>query len=264
MYFARLKNVIPVEIATQIRDDLQPQNFSPATINGELNPDFRKNYDYKLNSEHIKKIEPFIFPYLPVEYKKKKLVGIDDNSGYALGYEAGNFFKMHTDGYSYNRRGEKSLLTIQIYLTDCVTQENLKNPLTQSVGGQTIFQDFETENHSIGDAVIFDHNLVHGGSEVIEGRKITIRLNAIYTNLCVFEDMNDHSCHLRLRPAVKFERKLTDNCYFKTAMDPMYDICTSCYGYTRIDEDKCENCNSKITIIPEIYEKRINGWFIPK
>lgn len=263
MYFMRHKNLIPAEMVQQIRDELKPEDFSIATFNDGLNFDFRQNYDLKLTPTHVSKLEPFILPVLPQEYQRKKLVGIDQDSAYALGYQAGNFFNMHSDGYSYNRRGERSRLTIQVYLTASVEAENLTDPQTQSVGGQTVFQDFDTENHGIGDVIIFDHQLVHGGAEVLDGIKITIRLNAIYTNLSFFEDMNDHCRHLRLQPAVTFERKLTPNSFVKMPMDPMYDICTSCYGYTRIDQPACQICQSQITIIPEVYAKRLHGWFMP-
>ena len=92
-----------------------------------------------------------------------------------LKYGNGNYFKPHTDGTFVDEKGNKSKITVQVYLND--TDE----------GGETNF--FDNKGNVVyslkpkkGTVAFFDHMIFHEGAEVKKGIKYTFRINAMYTN----------------------------------------------------------------------------------
>ncbi|CAF1012035.1 unnamed protein product [Rotaria sordida] len=113
--------------------------------------------------------------YLPEIFKNYKLVGLNERLRF-LRYDPGQQFKGHMDGV-YHRTdgsGEKSLITIQVYLN-----ENYK-------GGETTFIHYSdpTKNFSCqprtGMVLVFEHRLFHEGSMLKKGRKYTVRTDVMY------------------------------------------------------------------------------------
>jgi predicted 2-oxoglutarate/Fe(II)-dependent dioxygenase YbiX len=84
-------------------------------------------------------------------------------------YDAGQDFGAHTDGCYAREGGERSLLTLMIYLN------------SDYAGGETFF--FDSQRLILpetGKALIFSHHLWHEGREVREGRKYILRTDVMY------------------------------------------------------------------------------------
>lgn len=86
-------------------------------------------------------------------------------------YDPGQYFRWHSDGPFVRRPGERSLLTLMVYLSDDFT------------GGST---DFDTRRDSLrvspqaGMALVFEHPLRHQGAPVTAGRKYVLRTDVMY------------------------------------------------------------------------------------
>ncbi|HSE97734.1 MAG TPA: 2OG-Fe(II) oxygenase [Blastocatellia bacterium] len=84
-------------------------------------------------------------------------------------YEAGQSFGAHRDGYYLRANGERSLLTLMIYLND------------DFEGGETyFFESRELIAPEAGKAIVFAHELWHAGREVTRGRKYILRTDVMY------------------------------------------------------------------------------------
>jgi hypothetical protein len=83
-------------------------------------------------------------------------------------YEVGHHFGLHSD-QSYTSGGDRSLLTLLVYLDDDFT------------GGET---DFPEQQRTIvpraGDALWFQHALLHAGKAVSRGTKHVLRTDVLY------------------------------------------------------------------------------------
>jgi predicted 2-oxoglutarate/Fe(II)-dependent dioxygenase YbiX len=281
MYLEVHKKVFDSELCEEIYQILSHENFKKATLNKEIS-NLRQGQDVKLsNPIYFQKLFPIIESLMPAVYCSKKFIGLDTNSCYALSYFKGQFFDVHRDGYSYDMMGNKSLLTIQVYLTDTIDDnEELTDPERICIGGRTtIFNDSGKiiNNHKFarGDIIIFDHRYLHCGSEVKDGTKITLRINALYDSI----EINSYQEGKRVRdinlikhslmyPVVTFEYtqvKTKQNQGRSHAMDPKYDLCTNCNSFTLWDNERCSYCCSKISLKrDEILKKRKYGFFIPQ
>lgn len=124
----------------------------------------------------LDKLEKFKLDWPPATWKA---VGLNERLRF-LRYKPGTFFSAHRDG-SYTRetgprRGETSFVTCQLYLNqDCQ-------------GGATRFlSDFDQESSvsvipKTGSVLLFDHDLLHEGCPVTDGRKYVIRTDIMYSN----------------------------------------------------------------------------------
>jgi predicted 2-oxoglutarate/Fe(II)-dependent dioxygenase YbiX len=83
-------------------------------------------------------------------------------------YEVGHYFGLHTD-QSYAQAGSRSLLTLLVYLDDDFD------------GGET---DFPEQQRTIapraGDALWFQHAVLHAGNAVTRGTKHVLRTDVLY------------------------------------------------------------------------------------
>lgn len=84
-------------------------------------------------------------------------------------YEPGQFFGPHFDGAFARGPAERSLLTFLVYLTAC------------EAGGETAFLDLGLQvAPRPGQALLFNHHLLHEGAPVKAGRKYVVRSDLMY------------------------------------------------------------------------------------
>lgn len=85
-------------------------------------------------------------------------------------YEPGQHFGLHQDQSYFGPHGEKSLLTLMVYLNDDFT------------GGETEFPEQQrTIAPTTGTALLFQHMLLHAGTRVTSGSKFVLRSDVLYT-----------------------------------------------------------------------------------
>lgn len=82
-------------------------------------------------------------------------------------YRPGQQFKWHHDGAFERENGERSRVTVLIYLNDGY------------LGGDTEFQDFSLKPER-GMALGFAHFMVHRGQVVLQGTKYVLRTDVMY------------------------------------------------------------------------------------
>ncbi|KAF9361380.1 hypothetical protein BGX34_007187 [Mortierella sp. NVP85] len=121
--------------------------------------------------------------HIPAVFKKRPVVGINERLRF-LKYAPGDQFKPHMDG-EYHRTdgsGQVTKVTIQFYLND------------ECEGGATTFLEQRMDwryveaaqgtrvevKPKIGQVLVFQHDLVHEGSKVLQGQKYVIRSDILY------------------------------------------------------------------------------------
>lgn len=117
-------------------------------------------------------------PWVPSWKCENYAVGCNERLSF-LRYDPSHYFKPHFDGMYRRtegpRYGEMSFVTVQLYLNEGFR------------GGATTF--FKSENNErlvkvvpkTGSVLLFEHQLLHEGSELIEGRKYAMRTDIMYT-----------------------------------------------------------------------------------
>ncbi|CAO3569001.1 unnamed protein product [Mortierella alpina] len=123
--------------------------------------------------------------HVPAVYQNRPVVGMNERLRF-LKYSPGDQFQPHMDG-EYRRRdgsGQVTKLTIQFYLNEgceggatTFLDENYfwKAAQEQQAKAQTLPVECK-----VGQALIFQHDLVHEGSKVLEGVKYVIRSDILY------------------------------------------------------------------------------------
>ena len=82
-------------------------------------------------------------------------------------YDPGQQFAPHEDGSFTRASGERSLLTLMVYLNEAFE------------GGETVFNETKIKPQT-GMALIFQHALMHEGAAVMSGRKYVLRSDVMY------------------------------------------------------------------------------------
>ena len=151
------------------------------------NVENRNNYRCMLDSEEIAAtLFQRLKPYLPQTWLGANLDSVNPRLRF-LRYNKNEYFKPHHDGIYITPDEKKcSYITIHLYLN-----EDYK-------GGETTFlthgknygtlDDSNIENEperlsiipKIGRVLIFEHHLLHEGSELISGTKYTVRTDVMY------------------------------------------------------------------------------------
>lgn len=108
-------------------------------------------------------------PFFEETYGDQRAVGLNEMFRFYK-YEVGERFNKHRDG-SYVRNGEEaSYYTLMIYLND------------DFEGGETSF-----EKHIIrpekGQALIFEHSLIHAGEPITSGIKYVLRTDIMFRTI---------------------------------------------------------------------------------
>jgi hypothetical protein len=105
--------------------------------------------------------------YVPSKLAGQRAVGLNERFRFYR-YEPGQAFRWHRDGYFRRPGGERSRLTLMVYLND------------DFEGGETRFEQLVITPRQ-GLALCFVHQLLHEGSEVHSGRKYVLRTDVIYS-----------------------------------------------------------------------------------
>lgn len=183
-----LDNVFTPEECKALIDYTENAGYRPALINigngkQQYLPDVRNNErciidDGAMAQELYRRIKR----YIPQKVRDVHALGCNERLRF-LRYDPPQYFAKHYDGCFYRtdgpRRGERSLITVQLYLN-----EGFK-------GGNTTFLKMGTENHDeelfgvpcvpkTGRVLVFEHAILHKGSALIDGRKYTLRTDVMY------------------------------------------------------------------------------------
>jgi hypothetical protein len=139
-----------------------------------LDTSYRKSSRFIIDDKlFMSKLWSRICDHIPVTFKSQKVCGLNERLRF-LRYDSGDYFKPHYDGRYLKPDGsEFSLITIQIYLNEDFS------------GGETTFLSKSTDDRlevvpKTGMILIFDQTLYHEGSELIDGRKYTIRTDVMF------------------------------------------------------------------------------------
>ena len=116
--------------------------------------------------------------FVPETFEDRRAVGINELIRFYR-YEVGQQFDWHQD-FSFERdNGEKSFLTLLIYLNDSFE------------GGETLFDD-SCSDESFDDVIVtprsglalfFEHGTYHKGESVAEGTKYVMRTDVMYEQI---------------------------------------------------------------------------------
>ena len=106
-------------------------------------------------------------PYVPRDLGGHAPQGVNERFRFYR-YDPGQVFRWHRDGYFERPSGQRSRLTLMVYLNDDFD------------GGETRFER-ATIRPSKGMALFFVHHLLHEGSEVTRGRKYVLRTDVMYS-----------------------------------------------------------------------------------
>jgi prolyl 4-hydroxylase len=123
----------------------------------------------EINKELVTKLLQRI--KLPENYNGSKIVGLNDHFRFSK-YEPGMQFSIHRDGTNQDSRGNRSVMTLNIFLND-----NFE-------GGST---DFYYNDHTlaksvvpkVGRAALFDSQIYHSGILVTSGYKYLLRTDVM-------------------------------------------------------------------------------------
>jgi predicted 2-oxoglutarate/Fe(II)-dependent dioxygenase YbiX len=105
--------------------------------------------------------------YVPGVLAGFRALGINERFRFYR-YDPGQAFRWHRDGYFQRENGERSRLTLMIYLNDAFD------------GGETCFEEAVVKPER-GTALCFVHHLLHEGAEVKSGRKYVMRTDVMYS-----------------------------------------------------------------------------------
>eukprot|EP01094_Clydonella_sp_ATCC50884_P007114 TRINITY_DN1629_c0_g1_i2.p1 TRINITY_DN1629_c0_g1~~TRINITY_DN1629_c0_g1_i2.p1 ORF type:complete len:210 (-),score=68.24 TRINITY_DN1629_c0_g1_i2:243-872(-) len=178
-----LHNVFTPEECKELIRHSEAMEYKPALVNigggqQRLMPDVRNNERVIEDTEERSEwMYQRIREYVPQSWRGRPVVGLNERLRY-LRYDPGQKFEPHMDG-TYMRthgpkRGEASFVTVQIYLN-----EGFEGGTTRFLhnSDESVFADAVPRTGSV---LIFQHDILHQGSELIRGRKYTIRTDVMY------------------------------------------------------------------------------------
>ncbi|XP_033126153.1 uncharacterized protein LOC117124130 [Anneissia japonica] len=154
----------------------EDKGFQVAKINSGtseyLVSNYRKGHRCIIDSFEMRdKVWEKIAMFIPTNFKTHDVVGLNERFRF-LRYDKGDFFKPHFDGSYVRENGkEETFITIQIYLNEGFS------------GGSTTFLSNDKRVEcvpKIGRVLVFEHHLLHEGSELFSGRKYAIRSDILY------------------------------------------------------------------------------------
>ena len=106
-------------------------------------------------------------PYVPAMLAGHRAVGVNERFRFYR-YDPGQTFRWHRDGYFQRPDGERSRLTLMVYLNEDFTR------------GETRFEGVVIRPRT-GMALLFTHQILHEGAEVQRGRKYVMRTDVMYS-----------------------------------------------------------------------------------
>eukprot|EP01098_Paradermamoeba_levis_P009360 TRINITY_DN3890_c0_g1_i1.p1 TRINITY_DN3890_c0_g1~~TRINITY_DN3890_c0_g1_i1.p1 ORF type:complete len:210 (+),score=49.67 TRINITY_DN3890_c0_g1_i1:215-844(+) len=181
-----LENVVPPDFCEKLIQLSEKEGYKQATLNVEpgieiQNMDARNNYRYMRDDFEVSgHLFNLVKEYLPKEWGsnskvERKLISLNERLRF-LRYEPGQKFERHFDGWYARKNGERSFLTLQLYLNEGFE------------GGETTFfldDDDDTKRIAVkpktGMVLIFQHDILHEGTKITKGTKYVIRTDVMYT-----------------------------------------------------------------------------------
>ncbi|XP_067655202.1 uncharacterized protein [Haliotis asinina] len=173
-----LENVLSPEECDWFIEKTEKKGYKRALVNRgdsqedipELRNSSRLMWESKKESEKLwNRIKSFV----PEVFKGKRALGLNERLRF-LRYEPGEYFRIHKDGIFTRKNKEQSYITVQVYLN-----EGFKG------GSTTFFSSDASQKVPVvpvkGSALIFQHDILHEGSEVLEGMKYSVRTDVMYS-----------------------------------------------------------------------------------
>ncbi|KAK3585396.1 hypothetical protein CHS0354_020108 [Potamilus streckersoni] len=122
--------------------------------------------------EEAGKIWNRIKEFIPEVWNNRKALCLNERLRF-LRYDPGDFFLPHMDGSYMRQNGERSYITVQLYLN-----EGFQG------GSTTFFGQSEKDRVEVvpktGSILVFQHDIYHEGSLLKEGRKYAMRTDVMY------------------------------------------------------------------------------------
>jgi hypothetical protein len=112
--------------------------------------------------------------YIPTRINDYIIVGLNDHFRFSK-YHKGGRFEKHIDGVNINKNGNRSYMTLNIFLNDI-----------EEGGGGTIFYSNDTTIHVAakkGRAALFSNGILHEGEKVEENYKYLMRTDIMVYDL---------------------------------------------------------------------------------
>ncbi|XP_046580680.1 uncharacterized protein LOC124288154 [Haliotis rubra] len=173
-----LENVLTPEECQWYIDETERRGYILAQVNTgvkqvtrtDIRNSSRNIWD---SEEEAKKIWDRIKEFVPEVFSERRVMGLNERLRF-LRYNPGEYFKPHEDGVYQRDNGERSYITVQVYLNEGF------------VGGSTTFFSYRTKDSipvvpKTGSVLVFQHDMLHEGSTLLEGRKYTIRTDVMYS-----------------------------------------------------------------------------------
>jgi predicted 2-oxoglutarate/Fe(II)-dependent dioxygenase YbiX len=153
--------------------------YEAATITtgfgAQLRPDVRNNdrviYDDEQMAEQLWEL---IKPYFDMNVGERTAVGLNERLRFYR-YDPGQRFNWHMDGYFERDNGERSLYTVLFFLN----QDFEGGETSFHVPGEEGYKTIDVKPVT-GHVLVFLHEMLHAGSEVIKGRKYILRSDVMY------------------------------------------------------------------------------------
>lgn len=124
--------------------------------------------------QFVERLLQRVLPHLPSVFKDEQLVELNERLRF-LRYDPGHKFSAHCDcSYSRPDMSARTLITMIAYLNE------------DFEGGETTLLERRSGNRiaivpKTGTVLVFEHNILHEGSMVSQGRKYAIRTDVLYT-----------------------------------------------------------------------------------
>ena len=177
-----LKDVFSKDECAAMIADTESKGYGVALLNvgggrEVLDTDYRKSSRCIVDSveqaaEIWKRVKEHVPAFWTCFDEQWNAVGLNERLRF-LRYNPGDFFSPHCDGCYQRSNGERSFITLQLYLNEGFE------------GGATTFLDrhssavFEVQPKT-GQVLIFQHDIYHSGAKVSEGVKYAVRTDIMY------------------------------------------------------------------------------------
>jgi len=205
-----IRNVLTDDECSSLINAAEETGFSHSDVAGEYPADYRNNERIICISQEMAnclwpRIQQYLTPadienIAPYGFGKEGIwLPVHLNEAFMISrYNPGSFFKAHYDGMYKRNMNEASVFTVTIYLND------------NFVGGEVNFLDDNLKSTGTfypftGTALIFNHDTLHEGSEVLTGTKYIMRTGIMFRRV---ENLSDKLCSYENLPERKQVRNI--------------------------------------------------------
>jgi hypothetical protein len=177
-----IKDVFSKEECDVMIADTESKGYGTALLNvgggrEVLDRDYRRSSrcivdSFEQAEEIWKRVKEHVPSSLDYYGDQWEAVGLNERLRF-LRYNPGDFFSPHCDGCYQRSHGERSFITLQLYLNEGFE------------GGATAFLDRMSDavyplEPKTGNVLIFQHDIYHSGAEVTKGIKYAVRTDVMY------------------------------------------------------------------------------------